>query len=66
MAWASALLGKTLLVKDTDGKSVAKPTEEVLKSKKYVALYFSAHVRTLIICTKFDVDYNTQYIVFHA
>lgn len=44
MSWATALLGKDLLVKE-NGKSVTKTTEEVLKNKKYVALYFSAHVR---------------------
>lgn len=45
MTWASALLGATLCTKGPDGSSVTKSTEEVLANKKFVALYFSAHVR---------------------
>ena len=39
MAWATELLGATLLTKEGP-----LPTAEVLASKKFVALYFSAHV----------------------
>lgn len=34
-----------VVVKMTDGKAVAIPTEKALESAKYTALYFSAHVR---------------------
>jgi hypothetical protein len=44
MAWATALFGPELLVKEGD-KAVTKPTEAALAGKKYVALYFSAMVR---------------------
>ena len=40
MSWATELFGADLLTKDG-----AKPTAEVLADKKFVALYFSAHVR---------------------
>lgn len=43
MTWAENTLGSTLLVKD-GASAVEKPTSEVLAGKKYVALYFSAHV----------------------
>ena len=44
-AWASALLGPTLLTKkgeEEGGGVVARPTGEALAGVKYVALYFSA------------------------
>jgi hypothetical protein len=44
MSWSTSLFGATLLVKDGEGKVVSKPTAEALAGKKYVALYFSAHV----------------------
>ncbi len=48
MSWATALFGKELLVKDGE-KVVSKPTEEALKGKKFVALYFSAHVSFCLV-----------------
>ncbi len=50
MSWATGLFGTSLLVKDADGKVVSKPTEEALKDKKFVALYFSAHV-SVVVCS---------------
>ena len=43
--WASALLGPKLLVKEGD-KVVEKDTDAAVASKKFVALYLSAHVST--------------------
>jgi len=45
MTWAKKLFGPTLLVKASDGgKPTPMPTEEVLAGKKFVGVYFSAHV----------------------
>ncbi len=44
MTWATTLFGAQLLTKDASGKVESKPTDEVLKDKKFVVLYFSAHV----------------------
>jgi hypothetical protein len=44
MSWATELFGPTLLVKE-DSKSVSKSTADVVSGKKFIALYFSAHVR---------------------
>jgi hypothetical protein len=43
MTWATDLFGPTLLTKDGD-KVVSKPTDEVVGGKKFIVLYFSAHV----------------------
>ncbi len=43
MTWATDLFGPALVVKEDD-KAVEKPTDDVLAGKKFVVLYFSAHV----------------------
>ena len=45
MSWAEALFGPKLVVKEGD-KAVEKSTAEVVAGKKFIALYFSAHVRS--------------------
>lgn len=44
MTWATDLFGPSLVKKDGDNV-VTKPTDEVVAGKKFVVLYFSAHVR---------------------
>lgn len=46
MTWATDMFGPELLVKEDD-KVVKKPTDEVVSTKKFLALYFSAHVSRL-------------------
>ena len=43
MAWSKDLLGNTLLVHE-NGNVVVKSTQDVVAGKKFIALYFSAHV----------------------
>lgn len=45
MSWATSHLGPNLTLKQGDHpiELVTKPTDEVLGTKKRVALYFSAH-----------------------
>jgi len=43
--WATEMFGPTLWVKESpDAPPTAKPTEEALAGKKFVGVYFSAHV----------------------
>jgi hypothetical protein len=44
MSWAVKLFGPELMVKDASGNAVKRNTDEALAGKRYVALYFSAHV----------------------
>jgi hypothetical protein len=45
MSWAKEMFGPTLWVKESaDAAPTAKPTEEALAGKKFVGVYFSAHV----------------------